>query len=79
MSKAGVRGLLGHRGKACGQGDMWAKVSSWLQRHSARMKNDPEYRATVEAFLRQLCELPDEAGRAGRVLAAAHGVVLAGP
>lgn len=78
MPKAGVRGSLGYSGKASGQRDIWAQVTWWLQRHSALMKNDPEYRATVEGFLRQLSELPNEAGRAGRVLAAVHGVVLKG-
>ena len=48
------------------------KARSCLTWHSERMKNDPEYRATVRYLTKLLAERPGRLGRTVRDVVAAH-------
>ncbi len=63
--------------------DLWRKlrrladgVKLCLDRHSGRMKADPEYRAAVEYLTKLLSARPGRLGRTVRVVVAGHTLLV---
>ena len=83
MSNSVVRGIVLRSDVIEVLDDLWRKLRRLadgaglcLNRHSNRMKSDPEYRAAVEQLTKLLMEVPGRLGKTVRIMDAGHTLLV---
>ena len=83
MGNAMVRGMGLRRVEIEVPDDLWCKVRQLaggarlcLDRHSDRMKTDPDYREAVEHLVRLGSTRPGRVGQTARIVAAGHTLLV---
>lgn len=83
MSNSVVRGIVLRSHVIEVPDDLWRKLRRLangarlcLNRHSNRMKTDPEYRVAVEQLTKLLMEVPGRLGKTVRIMDAGHALLV---
>ncbi len=83
MSNSVVRGIVLRSDVIEVPDDLWRNLRQLangarlcLNRHSNRMKTDPEYRAAVEQLTKLLTEVPGRLGKTVRIMDAGHTLLV---
>ena len=83
MSNSVVRGIVLRSDVIKVPDDLWRNLRQLangarlrLNRHSNRMKTDPEYRAAVEQLTKLLIEVPGRLGKTVRIMDAGHTLLV---